>query len=261
MVRCGWASIDERGRVSGGKAGDQTGREVKLGNWYNFNQSMCLRWKSRKKAKKYAKVIRQLCESHLVGYDQSERITLYNALKNCRWNVSKFLKKGVAVECDCSMLVACAINVVMKKALISSGIYTGNLEDLLMRTRLFKKYTGYKYCDVYEYLMTGDILNAPCHHVISVLSDGSKADVKKDTSKPDVPLPTLQRGSTGSEVKKLQCILNTLGCEDKSNKKLKTDGVFGTSTYEAVCTFQKRVGITVDGIYGSKTSELLKRTY
>lgn len=261
MVKCGWASIDERGRISGGKAGDQTGREVKLGNWYNFNQSMCLRWKSRRKAKKYAKVIEQLCKSSLVGYDQSDRITLYNALKNCGWSVDKFLKKGSAVECDCSMLVACAINVVMKKALISSAIYTGNLENLLMSTKLFKKYTGYKYCDIFDYLIIGDILNAPGHHVISVLSNGSKAIIKADTSKHLIPQPTMMRGDTGSEVKKLQCILNDLGCRDKSNKKLRTDGIFGTSTYEAVRAFQKKVGITVDGIYGSKTSELLKRTY
>lgn len=31
-VKCGWASIDEWGRASGGKAGDQTGVEVKVGN-------------------------------------------------------------------------------------------------------------------------------------------------------------------------------------------------------------------------------------
>ena len=35
-IKCGWASIDERGRASGGKAGDQTGVEVKIGNWYYF---------------------------------------------------------------------------------------------------------------------------------------------------------------------------------------------------------------------------------
>lgn len=257
MVKCGWASIDERGRVSGGKAGDQTGREVKLGDWYNFNQSMCLRWKNRKKAKKYAEAVKKLCLSPLVGYDQSDRITLYNALKASNWNLNKFLKKGKKVECDCSMLVACCINIVAKKALISSAIYTGNLENLLMKTRLFKKYTGYKYCDVYEYLMTGDILNAPCHHVISVLSNGSKAVVKKDVVKSTVPLPTLKRGDTGSEVKKLQCILTDLGYKDDSGKKLKADGIYGTSTYEVVRTFQKKVGIKADGIYGSKTKDLL----
>ena len=30
-VKCGWASIDERGRARGGSAGDQTGKEVKIG--------------------------------------------------------------------------------------------------------------------------------------------------------------------------------------------------------------------------------------
>ena len=33
---CGWASIDEKGKATGGQKGDQTGREVRTGNWYNF---------------------------------------------------------------------------------------------------------------------------------------------------------------------------------------------------------------------------------
>ncbi len=38
-TQCGWASLDENGNISGGSAGDQTGQEVKLGNWYNFGQN------------------------------------------------------------------------------------------------------------------------------------------------------------------------------------------------------------------------------
>ena len=35
---CGWASIDEKGKATGGQKGDQTGREVRTGNWYNFGR-------------------------------------------------------------------------------------------------------------------------------------------------------------------------------------------------------------------------------
>ena len=34
-VKIGHASIDERGKISGGKAGDQTGKEVCIRDWYN----------------------------------------------------------------------------------------------------------------------------------------------------------------------------------------------------------------------------------
>ena len=52
-VLCGYASIDERGKISGGKAGDQTGREVKTAPWYSFGQNIVLRFKSREKARSY----------------------------------------------------------------------------------------------------------------------------------------------------------------------------------------------------------------
>ena len=37
-VLCAWASANEYGKTTGGKAGDQTGKEVKCGNIYNFGR-------------------------------------------------------------------------------------------------------------------------------------------------------------------------------------------------------------------------------
>lgn len=55
-------------------------------------------------------------------------------------------------------------------------------------------------------------------------------------------MTTLQRGSRGADVKTLQGKLN-----------LAQDGVFGPITEEAVRDFQKRKGLTVDGVGGAKT--------
>ncbi|MFR3684348.1 MAG: peptidoglycan amidohydrolase family protein [Enterococcus sp.] len=38
------ASIDERGKISGGKGGDQTGRETNISNYYNYPWNCYLRW-------------------------------------------------------------------------------------------------------------------------------------------------------------------------------------------------------------------------
>lgn len=38
------ASIDENGRATGGKGGDQTGRETNISNYYNYPWSCYLRW-------------------------------------------------------------------------------------------------------------------------------------------------------------------------------------------------------------------------
>lgn len=255
-VLCGWASIDENGKAKGGKAGDQTGREVKTGAWYSFGQTQCLRWKDRTLAEKYAKIIKALCNGNLVGYDQDERVTLHNALKRLAWDYTKLTEK---VETDCSELVGAAVNATVKKETITSSVYTGNLKSVLMASGLFEEMTGSKYMSGSEYLMTGDILNAPGHHVISVLEDGPKAGV---TSKAEgtslVAEPTLKRGSTGSQVKKLQRNLNKLGYTDSNKAELEVDGSFGASTLEALKKFQKKNGLTVDGVYGSASYAKMK---
>lgn len=252
-VLCGWASIDERGKISGGKAGDQTGKEVKTGSWYDFGQTTVLRWKDRVFAKTYAKVIKALCKNKHLGYDQSQRTTLYNALKAVNWDYTKLSKD---VECDCSELVACAVNCVIGKAVISSSVYTGNLNNALMNSGYFKKLTGTKYCDSSTYLSIGDVINRPGHHVISCLEDGPKVGLRSDTGK--AAQPTLKKGSTGSEVKKLQANLNKLGITDADGKKLKEDGEFGACTYEATKKFQKKYKLTVDGVYGDKSASKMK---
>ena len=45
-VKIGSARIDERGKISGGKAGDQTGSEVGTQNWYKHSKGwrvLCFR--------------------------------------------------------------------------------------------------------------------------------------------------------------------------------------------------------------------------
>lgn len=66
--------------------------------------------------------------------------------------------------------------------------------------------------------------------------------------------PTLKRGDKGEYVKKLQTALINLGynCGNAG-----ADGSFGSGTYDAVVLFQKKNGLTPDGIAGSKTWEKL----
>lgn len=252
-VLCGWASIDERGQISGGRAGDQNGREVRTGSWYYFGQEVVLRWIDRELARKFCKAIKYLCDSPLVGYDQSQRTTLYNALKAVNWDYTK-LKTNV--EVDCSELIACAVNCALKKAVIPSYVYTGNLNGVLMNSGYFKKLTGSKYLSSDSYLKYGDILNRQYNHVIAVLEDGINAGKKSDTSK--VAEPTLKKGCTGSEVKKLQSNLNSLNITDNDKNALALDGAFGSCTRQAVRKFQKKYSLEVDGIYGTKSASKMK---
>ena len=53
---CGWASQSEK-RTANGKKGDQTGKEVRTGNYYNFGQSEIIRFRNSRRGKKAAKAI------------------------------------------------------------------------------------------------------------------------------------------------------------------------------------------------------------
>ena len=260
-MNCGWASIDERGKAKGGKAGDQTGKELKIGPWYYFGQTIVIRWADEKKAALYSNIITALCRNPHIGYDQNQRTSLYNYLKKHDWESSGVLEN---VECDCSELVICGVNLVLKKTKLSSALYTGNLATGLMSTGEFKKYTGAKYCKESSYLKKGDIVIKPNGHVITVLADGPKAGVQSSKYGVDsIAKPVLRKGSTGSEVKKLQANLTRANIKDDQGKFLVQDGSFGTATRSAVKNFQRKVFPKKpkewDGVYGPKTYAQMKK--
>lgn len=55
-------------------------------------------------------------------------------------------------------------------------------------------------------------------------------------------LPVVQQGATGAYVKIIQCLLG-----------IRPDGIFGADTSREVINFQKKNGLTADGIVGDKT--------
>jgi len=66
-------------------------------------------------------------------------------------------------------------------------------------------------------------------------------------------------GASGTGVKVLQQILNMMGFKDDSGHSLKLDGLYGTSTAQAVAKFQKSQGkgFLVDGYAGDQTLRAL----
>lgn len=68
---------------------------------------------------------------------------------------------------------------------------------------------------------------------------------------------TLKNGSTGEEVKKLQSSLVSAGYDVGSTG---TDGIYGPATARAVRSYQKDMGLDVDGIAGSQTLNSLYGT-
>lgn len=165
-VKIGHASLDENRKARGGAAGDQTKKEVCIINWYNKPWTTVIRPKDSKVAEKIAFAMEQACANDKIGYDQTQRTTLYAQAKAHNWDLSKIT---TACECDCSSLVAVCVNAAGVS--VSKDIYTGNQMAALKTTGKFDVYTDAKYVGGSKYLKRGDILLGDGHTAI-VLSDG-----------------------------------------------------------------------------------------
>lgn len=181
-VKIGHASIDERGKVNSGSAGDQTGREVCTRSWYAKGWSVLLRPKSATVAEKMAKACEAGCANSKIGYDQYQRNTLRTQAKAAGWDLSK-IKTACETDCSAFMTVcaeAAGVNV--------SGCYTSgnapttfNMREKFRGTGAFEVLTDSKYLTSPDYLKRGDILVYEKGHTVMVLSNGSKAVAKSTT--------------------------------------------------------------------------------
>lgn len=118
-----WASIGENGKAVGGIRGDQTGKEVKVGYYYNFGQNIVIRFRDVEKGRKLGKIAKWLANSNIVGYNQYDRESFYNECQKRGWNwkvIKKDIKKGNFPLCntDCSAFVSACINIVMEMKVV-----------------------------------------------------------------------------------------------------------------------------------------------
>lgn len=72
---------------------------------------------------------------------------------------------------------------------------------------------------------------------------------------------TLRNGSSGSAVQQLQYWLNVLAQYDASIPNLTVDGQFGAGTEASVRAFQRKYGLTVDGVVGQTTWNAIYARY
>lgn len=75
------------------------------------------------------------------------------------------------------------------------------------------------------------------------------------------PAALLREGSRGQDVITLQYLLSVISEYYPGIPSLKQDGIFGSGTKQAVIAFQRRMGLSPDGIVGPATWNALYRTY
>ena len=242
-VLIGSARIDERGRISGGSAGDQTGSEVATQNWYLHSKGWrVLRSIDASQRRKIAAAMRAACKNDNIGYDQGQRNTLYSLAAKVDFDPSKVTAK---CETDCSALVrvCCAYAGISVKDFITS-----NEAGVLLASGAFRELTGDKYAAQSAYLAEGDILVTKTKgHTVVVLSDGSKVEPDATASVVRLSDRILKNGMEGADVKELQQMLISLG------SNLSVTGEYDDATEIAVRAFQQTHGCEVDGETGPET--------
>lgn len=243
-VKLGSARIDENGNATGGKAGDQTGKEVSTQNWYKHSKGWrVFRAKNSGVAEKIAWDMQAACDNPKIGYDQSQRDTLYTVAKLVGFNCAK-VQAACATDCSALVRVCCAYAGVMLP-----NIRTTNEPNALLDSGAFVELTGAKYTDQPDWLRRGDILCTRTQgHTVVVLSSGSKAEVAPVTQ-------GLSRGDHGSAVEAMQKAL--LKWDPKCLPKWGADGDFGSETEKAVRAFQESEGLPVTGVYDETTRKAL----
>lgn len=268
----GSARVDERGKYSGGAAGDQKqtapGKgEVSIQDFYVHKKGwIIMRPKSDKHADKIAKNMMIACNNKNLGYDQDNRL-----------GVTKYgVTTRVKTECDCGTLVRECVKEATDKD--PGNFNTENEVSALKKTGLFKDPIPYT-SDTKLY--DGDILVTKTKgHTVIVVSgrkrESKKDDVAKTSAKktsefvkevqkklgakvdgvagPKTLSKTITvsrtRNRTHPIVKTLQKQLNKLGYSCGT-----VDGVAGIKFENAVKRYQKSHGCVVDGIItaGDKT--------
>lgn len=269
------ARIDERGKISGGAAGDSTGREVcrqtlaSSGAW-----SRVLRPPSNGSA--IAAAALAAAANDNIGYDQRQRMTLYYAARDVGFDLSRV----GPCECDCSSLVAvCCIAAGFS---VNPSMYTGNERAAL---------TGAGFADIAyssASLRIGDVLWRNGHTAIVV--DGGASAQHPGNSGTSRPLLEVDGVIGPATIRALQAALSTPVDGVVSNQRAKykknwpacmssvwhlsthgsspmiaalqrvcgcgADGIAGPATCRAL---QARLGVSVDGICGPNTAKALQR--
>lgn len=240
------AVCDENGKGYNGKAGDQTGKEVRLQKWYLSGKKWdyVLRCKNAALRKMIANNAEFGARNEHLGYDMYERYSAWNKTKDVNFNL--YLLDEDA-ECDCSQLASMCCN--YAGIPIPKDTYTRNMKVRYSNSGCFKILSANRYTTSADNLVVGDILLREGHHTAIVVNTvyWLTNSISKETA-------TIERKA---DVKAIQSRLNVLLADAESFVPLEVDGKWGSKTDAAVRMFQRINYLEVDGKVGRNTAKAL----
>lgn len=168
---------DQNGSYSYGSAGDQTKREWEIRTWYNRPWNCVLRHPDQNVRELIAELSIQAANNDYIGYDQNQRETYWQCLKNCNYRPSQI---RTYCESDCSAGVIAntrAVGYILNISALKNinATYTGNMRSGY-KAAGFEVLTASKYLNGYDYLVPGDILLNDAAHTATNLGIGKNVE-------------------------------------------------------------------------------------
>ena len=246
---------DERNRYNGGTAGDQTGGEWSIINWYSRPWDMVLRHPDEKVRKEIALLARLAANNNKIGYDQSERFSYWRALEKANYDPSKIT---TACEADCSSGVLANIRAVGFRLGIKdlqevdyTG-YTGNMRRILTDAG-FEVYRSSKYLTSDNYLLEGDILLNELHHTATNLDNGKKTKKEENTTGKVAEGQAWLNSNYGNLIKEI------------TGSKLSVDNIYGKHSRQATIVVWKYIAnkyhhtdLPLNDVFDVKLKDVIK---
>ena len=274
-------SGDERGKIRGGKSGDNTGKEWRVRGWYNRPWNVILRFEDPKVAEMIATLGEEGAANNKIGYDQGDRLSFWRELEKSGYR-PKNIKNKCETDCSASTLAICKsvgyLLGIRKLQAVSSSGYSGNIRRLLVNAGA-KALTAKKYLTSDDYLLRGDILVYEGHHVAINLTDGDRASRKTTTTTTEKKTVAEKKGYSGTfpslengrgwyeygdgitelknyptQIKRVQMLVNWI-----NGGSIKVDGEFGKNTKAAVELAQTNLKVAVTGKFDTATLEAAKK--
>lgn len=168
-AKIGHAVVDENGAARGGKPGDQTGKEIRVQEWYKRDGGWdaYIECTDEALADRAARNMEEICGNDNFGYDQTDRSTGYKAIL-----AAGSIDEAEPSEFDCSSLIDAAY--LLAGLEVERG-YTGNLERRYLATGKFRVYLDAAHTESSALAKRGGLYLTAGKHVAMVLTDGNGA--------------------------------------------------------------------------------------
>lgn len=186
MVIIGSARIDENGHASGGKAGDQTGNEVCIQEYYTHKKGWrVIRAKDPTVREAIAQDMEWGCANDYIGYDQGQNQSLYELAQFVGFNLALI---ATPCETDCARLVRICV---LYAGVRVNDFYTVTEADELLATGCFEEV----FVPLPSGLLRGDILVTPVKgHTVVALTNGDGTTGKETDTNTDTNTEPITEG-------------------------------------------------------------------